>query len=290
MFGIINLFKPSGPTSRDCVNQIQRLVRPHKVGHAGTLDPMADGVLLIAVGQAVRLVDWLHELPKTYQATFELGKSSLSGDNQEEVSTLDAAPRITQSELDQVLPEFLGELAQVPPIYSAVRINGKRAYEIARAGKSVDIAPRNVTIHRLQMTWFDYPFVNMEIECGTGTYIRSLGQDVARRLGSDAIMTQLRRTAIGCFESSRAIELKGLDSVALIGQNLCNPVLGLSHLPQIVLDDQQLIDIGHGKSIPLDHGITPYLLGLDAHGNLRSILKQKDLGLWTAHRNFEMPS
>jgi tRNA pseudouridine55 synthase len=290
MFGIINLFKPSGPTSRDCVNQIQRLVRPHKVGHAGTLDPLADGVLLVAVGQAVRLVDWFHQLPKTYQATFELGKSSLSGDNQEEVSSIDAAPCITRSEMEQVLPEFLGNIAQVPPIYSAVRVHGKRAYEIARAGKSVEMTPRNVTIHRLEITAFEYPFVYMEIECGTGTYIRSLGQDIAKRLGSDAIMTQLRRTAIGCFESQQAIELNHLDSLASVQRNLSNPILGLNHLPQIVLDDYQLVDIGHGKTIQLDLESVSFLIGLDANSNLRSILKPKGDGLWTAHRNFETPS
>jgi tRNA pseudouridine55 synthase len=289
MFGIINLFKPSGPTSRDCVNQIQRLVRPHKVGHAGTLDPMADGVLLIAVGQAVRLVDWLHDLAKTYHATFELGKSSLSGDNQEEVTSLDSAPCLTRTEVAQVLPEFLGEISQVPPIYSAVRVDGKRAYDLARAGKKVEIAPRKVTIHRLGITSFDYPFVSMEIECGTGTYIRSLGQDIARRLSSDAIMINLRRTAIGSFDCQNTIQLDKLNSLEAVRDNFCNPVVGLSHLPQVTLDANQLIDIGHGKKLPLAQTTTPFLIGLDVNGNLRSILKPSENGLWSPHRNFEKP-
>ncbi len=289
MFGIINLFKPSGPTSRDCVNQIQRLVRPHKVGHAGTLDPMADGVLLVPVGQAVRLVDWLHELSKTYQATFELGKSSLSGDNQEVVTSLEAAPCLTKRDFEQVLPEFIGEIAQVPPIYSAVRVEGKRAYDLARAGKKVEIAPRKVTIHRLGITSFDYPFVSMEIECSTGTYIRSLGQDIARRLSSDAIMIGLRRTAIGGFDYQNTIQLDKLDSVDSVRNNLCNPVVGLSHLPQVTLDDYQLLDIGHGKKLPLPQTTHPFLIGLDVDGNLRSILKPSENGLWAPHRNFEKP-
>lgn len=290
MFGIINLFKPSGPTSRDCVNQIQRIVRPHKVGHAGTLDPMADGVLLVPVGQAVRLVDWLHDLSKTYQATFELGKSSLSGDNQEEVTSLDAAPYLTKRDFEQVLPEFIGEIAQVPPIYSAVRVEGKRAYDLARAGKKVEIAPRKVTIHRLGITSFDYPFVSMEIECSTGTYIRSLGQDIARRLSSDAIMIGLRRTAIGGFDYQNTIQLDKLDSVESVRNNLCNPVVGLSHLPQVTLDDYQLLDIGHGKKLPLAQTTRPFLIGLDVDGNLRSILKPSENGLWAPHRNFEKPN
>jgi tRNA pseudouridine55 synthase len=184
---------------------------------------------------------------------------------------------------------FLGEISQVPPIYSAVRVDGKRAYDLARAGKKVEIAPRKVTIHRLGITSFDYPFLSMEIECGTGTYIRSLGQDIARRLSSDAIMINLRRTAIGSFDCQNTIQLDKLNSLEAVRDNLCNPVVGLSHLPHITLDANQLIDIGHGKKLPLAQTTTPFLIGLDVKGNLRSILKPTENGLWSPHRNFEKP-
>jgi tRNA pseudouridine55 synthase len=301
MFGIINLNKPSGPTSRDCVNHIQRIVRPLKVGHAGTLDPMADGVLLIAIGSAVRLMDWLHKNPKTYEATFELGKSSLSGDNQIEVQALADAPSLTRDDILSVLPTFQGLIQQTPPIYSAVHVDGKRAYELARSGHEVKLEPRDIVIHRIELTNFDYPTLKLVIECGTGTYIRSLGQDIARRLGSDAIMTQLRRTAIGEFNFADAVTLEDLDSVEAIAGRLDNPVMGLSFMPKWSLNDQQLIDVGHGKSLQLpsddlliqprvkvgsDQTSSQQCLGLDVRGNLRSILEHISADQWKPLRNF----
>ncbi len=293
MFGILNLFKPPGPTSRDCVNQIQRLIRPTKVGHAGTLDPIAEGVLLIAVGQAVRLVDWIHLLPKAYRGTFELGKTSPSVDTESEVTVVSGASIPTLQDFETVLPEFLGSISQIPPIYSAVRIDGKRAYEIARAGDSIDMPARQVHIHRLSIVEFEYPRLVLDIECSTGTYIRSLGRDMARRLGTDAIMTKLLRSSIGNMLSSQSVKLDELVSRNAIEASLCNPMRCLTQFPQVVLDDVDIKRLHQGKildlqglEIAIDPNLPEYIMALDQSGKLQSILSRYDEQSWRPHRNF----
>jgi len=293
MFGILNLFKPAGPTSRDCVNQIQRLIRPTKVGHAGTLDPIAEGVLLVVVGQAARLVDWIHLLPKVYRGTFEMGKTSLSVDTESDVTDVPDAKIPNRRDLEAILPEFLGSISQVPPIYSAVRIDGKRAYESARAGETVDMPARQVQIHRLSIVEFDFPRWVLDIECSTGTYIRSLGRDMARRLGTDAIMTKLLRSSIGDMPSNQSVKLDELDSRTAIESNLCNPVRCLTQFPQIVLDEVEIKRLHQGKlldlkslAITIDASPTEYIMAVDQSGKLQSILSRYDEQSWRPYRNF----
>jgi tRNA pseudouridine55 synthase len=293
MFGILNLYKPAGPTSRDCVNRIQRMIRPTKVGHAGTLDPIAEGVLLIAVGQAARLVDWIHRLPKTYRGTFMMGKSSPSVDTESEVTEVVGATIPSQRDLEAALPAFLGLISQVPPIYSAVRIDGKRAYENARAGKDIDMPARQVHIHRLSIVEFEYPRLVLDIECGTGTYIRSLGRDLARRLGTDAIMTDLLRSSIGDMLSSQSIQLNELDSKQAIESQLCNPVRCLTQFPQVVLDEADIVRLHQGKLLDLsrlattiDANYIDNIIAVDRSGKLQSILSRYDDQYWKPYRNF----
>ncbi|MDZ4850273.1 MAG: tRNA pseudouridine(55) synthase TruB [Pirellulaceae bacterium] len=297
MFGILNLFKPSGPTSRDCVNQIQRLIRPIKVGHAGTLDPIADGVLLVAMGQAVRLVDWLHLLPKSYRGTFEFGKTSPSADSESEITKVTATRIPNREELDAILPEFLGSILQVPPIYSAIKVDGKRAYQRAREGQQVDMPSRQVMIHQLSIVDYQYPRLILDIDCGTGTYVRSLGRDIARRLGSDAIMTELRRTSIGDMSSEHAVKLEQLDSLESIRSVLINPVECLSMLDRVTLDESDIRTLHQGKNLALpglerlsQTSPSEYVMALDSAGVLRSILNQQDDGNWRPHRNFLEPT
>ncbi len=294
MFGILNLFKPAGPTSRDCVNQIQRLIRPIKVGHAGTLDPIAEGVLLIGVGQAARLVDWIHQLPKTYRGTFELGKTSLSADSETEISLLPDSNIPTLHDFESVLPDFHGKISQIPPIYSAIRIDGKRAYESARAGQAVEMPSREIIIHRLSIVEYEYPKLVIDIECSTGTYIRSLGRDMARRLGSDAIMTALHRTSIGELLSSQAVRMEQLDSRLAIEERLINPARCLSIFPQVSLDDHEILRLQQGKTIELPDlesstgsSHPECVLALDRTGVLRSILYRNEFQHWRPHRNFQ---
>ena len=174
MFGILNLHKPVGPTSRDCVNVVQRLLHPTKVGHAGTLDPLASGVLLVLIGQAVRLTDAIHTLPKQYLGSFELGVTNDSADSESAALPIPLPPMIQPHQFEEQLPSFMGRIEQTPPKYSAVWIDGKRAHELAREGKEFEIPKRNVTVASIELTAFEYPHFELKITCGTGTYIRSV--------------------------------------------------------------------------------------------------------------------
>lgn len=247
---ILNIHKPAGMTSRDVVNRVQRLVRPEKCGHAGTLDPLATGVLLVCVGSSTRLVPYLHELPKTYVGTFQLGCESTTDDAEGEVTQLAHATPVCRRDLVEIIPEYVGRIQQVPPAYSAVWIDGRRAYKLARQGEQVSIPAREVHIHRLELVAFEGDHFTLEIECGTGTYVRSIGRDMARRLGSGAIMTALERTAIGPFPLNQSLPL---DQVSLdtIKTHAAPPISALPHLPRVVVTPEEALRLAQGQIITL---------------------------------------
>lgn len=209
--GILCLNKPPGITSRDAVNIVQRFARPLKVGHAGTLDPAAQGVLVVCVGPATRLIPLIHELPKSYVATFLLGRSSPTDDLDSEVALFEDGSIPTPDAVRAALPRFLGRIEQRPPDYSAVKIAGRRAYDLARRGKAVELAPRTVEVRRIDLVRYDYPELELSIECGSGTYIRALGRDLAIALGTRAVMAALLRTAVGDFRVEEAVDPRALD-------------------------------------------------------------------------------
>lgn len=280
MFGFLVVDKPAGVTSRDVVNQVQRTVRPHKVGHAGTLDPLATGVLLLALGPATRLIDHLHRLSKRYEATFLLGRSSDTEDVEGQVVELADAPHITRSMLEDVLPRFLGAQDQVPPIYSALKVNGRRAYALARAGQAVALATRRIVVHTLELSGFDYPQMRLTIECSSGTYVRSLGRDLARVLNTEAVMSALRRTSIGPFTLDRAIPL-GPATLDHIRQNLIDPLVGLADLTQRRLTPELVARLRNGQTIPLADGDEgEQIAALDPRGRLTAILSRREPGYW----------
>lgn len=253
--GLINLDKPSGMTSRDAVNVVQRLVRPAKVGHAGTLDPLATGVLVVCLGTATRLIPYLQDQRKTYRATFRFGVSSESHDLECEPVPLEQAPQLTRSQIEQAVPEFVGTIEQIPPVYSAVHVAGRRAYDLARKGKSVELAPRTVEIDRLELIRFDEARqeADFEIVCGSGTYIRSLGRDLAIRLGTAAVMTALRRTAVGSFRVNDAHSPKRLDAASLTDM-LSPPQAALEQLPRVELDDAHVAALRQGQFVERPSG------------------------------------
>ncbi|HRF02527.1 MAG TPA: tRNA pseudouridine(55) synthase TruB [Pirellulaceae bacterium] len=248
MLGFLNVDKPSGVTSRDVVNVVQRALRPLKVGHAGTLDPLATGVLVVAVGPMTRLIDRVQAQGKTYVAEFRLGWSS-DTDDLEGALTEVPGPLPDRPTLDRALQQFLGEIEQIPPAYSAVKVQGKRAYALAREGRPPDLAPRTVSIRRLSLLDYHAPDLRLEIECGSGTYIRSLARDLGRAVGSAGLMTSLRRTAIGSFRVDDAIPLDRLRGLGRdeFGPLLIDPVRGLPELPTIDLDDDQVARLMMGK-------------------------------------------
>ena len=292
MFGILNLNKPSGPTSRDCVNSIQKLMRPVKVGHAGTLDPLASGVLLVLVGQAVRLTDAVHTLPKQYIGSFQLGVTSESTDCETMVVPIDLAPLLDRVAIEELLPSFIGTIEQTPPKYSAIWIGGKRAHELARAGKDFEMPTRQVLIASLELTFFEYPHFELKMTCGTGTYVRSLGRDIARKLGSDAVMTKLLRTAIGPFDLERSCNVNTLTNKESIEKHLAPARDGVKHWPQAFPTDETILHFEQGKQVNefelnLDRELNAdFAAVVDSEGRLRALIKRVAKNAWRADRCF----
>ena len=282
MLGILNLNKPPGMSSRDAVNAVVRCTgRKIKVGHAGTLDPIAQGVLIVLIGKATRLADFVHNYPKSYSGTFRIGYQSNTDDSEGEVVQVEDAPQITLGDLQAACSEFLGEIQQVPPQFSAVKINGKRAYKLARRGESVEIPSRQVTIHSLAVSRYSDPEFDLEMTCSTGTYVRSLGRDLARSLGSQAVMTDLTRSSIGPFGISDSIsvdDLKKLDATSL-EQKLLSPFMAISDTPVIKLKPELVKMICNGRFIDdPSSGEQPWLGCTDESGNPIAILKRTDDG------------
>lgn len=249
MFGLLNLNKPAGCTSRDVVTRVSRLLgRNIKVGHAGTLDPLARGVLILCVGSATRLVPFIHDHFKEYEAEFLLGKTGATADIDGDVADVEIPPGVTESALQAILPEFTGVIQQVPPAYSAVKVNGQRAYKAARRGEELELSPRNVHVRRLEINSFqlDPPEFSLSVECGTGTYIRSIGRDLARRLGTDAVMSQLVRTRIGPLTVEQ-----GLDPITLtrdkLAASLISPLVILEQFPQVCLSEDEIRRLEFGQ-------------------------------------------
>jgi tRNA pseudouridine55 synthase len=276
VFGFLNVNKPLGISSRQTVDQFKPFVFPEKIGHAGTLDPLATGVLVIAIGPATRLIPHLHEFPKTYVASFRLGCTNPSLDLETEVQTLADRPVPNQNQIEDALQKFIGEIPQKPPIYSAIKVDGKRVYDLARQGQSVEVSERTVVIHEIKLLSFNYPVLEIETKCSTGTYIRSLGSDIAKSLGSDAVMTKLCRTAIGPFQIENAIEAN-VENRQQIERLLQTPQLAVSDLTQVSLSQQLIERIRNGTKIDLtDLAVGPQdfpdrFVGVDNDGRLIAV-------------------
>ena len=286
MFGLLNINKRQGLTSRDVVNRVQRLVRPAKVGHAGTLDPLASGVLVVGVGPATRLVKHVQRMRKVYDAEFLLGRTSDTEDVEGQVVPLENSPRPTRDQIAAVLPRFVGQIEQVPPVFSALKVKGRRAYDLARRGKAVKLAPRPVTIYEIRLLDFQYPKLRLEITCGSGTYIRSLGRDLAVALGSGAVMSRLDRTAIGDFTTDSACRMDELTADGLPKQ-LLPARLAVADLPSVTLDDQQIGRIRHGLTIENRWNVQgDEISALDRAGELLAILTTRSGGTLGPIRNF----
>ncbi len=205
MDGILNIAKPAGRTSYAIVAMVKRLTGEKRVGHAGTLDPMATGVLPICLGQATRLVEYLMDTTKTYRAEIELGVSTDSYDREGTETRRSDASGVTLEQIEKALQAFRGVITQVPPMYSAVKHQGKPLYELARAGIDVERKGRTAKIYSLEIRDWQSPFLTIEVTCGKGTYIRSLANDLGQSLGCGATLSKLERSRCGIFDISEAI-------------------------------------------------------------------------------------
>lgn len=213
--GLLLIDKPSGWSSFDIVAKVRNTYKKAaghkvKVGHTGTLDPLATGLMVVVVGSYCKRAAEFSKLPKTYEVTMKLGEISTTGDEEgEKQSVSDRQP--SPEDIETALLAFQGEIQQVPPAFSAIKINGKRAYDLARAGKAIEIEPRTVTIHSLQLTSYKYPYVNFTTDVSSGTYIRSLAQDIGKKLETGAYMSDLRRTVVGDFTIDHAVTIEKFD-------------------------------------------------------------------------------
>ncbi len=276
--GLLNIDKPPGISSRAAVDRVVRLVRPAKAGHAGTLDPIASGVLAVCIGRATRLIRYVQQWPKRYRATFLLGYQSVTDDIEGDVQLLESAPVPTQDAIVAATVELTGEIEQLPPAFSAVKVAGRRAYELARKGKKVELTPRNVTVYALQVLAYRYPELVLDIECSAGTYVRSLGRDLATRLGTAAVMSALCRTAIGPLRVEDACRLDDL-SPATLGDRLLPPLAAVGDLPSVALDASQIEAVGRGMTVALrDESIAigaAEVAAVDAEHQLVAILVRR---------------
>lgn len=247
--GVLNIDKPAGVTSREVVDRIVRLARPAKVGHAGTLDPLATGVLVVCVGHATRLISLIQEGRKFYRGRFQLGLRSDTDDITGQLAEGGDWKTVTREQLQELLPAQTGQVQQVPPQFSAIHVDGRRAYDLARRGQTLQLDSRPVEIFRLKLSDFQPPEFELEIECGSGTYIRSIGRDLGTRLGCGAVMTQLRRMTVGPFHVNQAASLDEL-TVETFGDRLQPATCAVDHLPRRTLNASEIIAVRRGQSLP----------------------------------------
>jgi tRNA pseudouridine55 synthase len=211
MNGIIVLDKPAGISSARAVDVVKRLLpRGTKIGHAGTLDPFATGVLMLLVGRSTRQCESLMSQPKGYDATVKLGATTETLDPESPELPREVRTRPQRSDVERVLAQFRGTIMQRPPAFSAMKVAGRRAYDLARCGKPPVLEARPVTIHSIELTRYDWPIIDLSIECGRGTYIRSIARDLGEALGGGGYLTQLRRTRVGAFDLAKAVTLEQL--------------------------------------------------------------------------------
>ena len=284
--GVLVVAKPSGPTSHDVVGLVRRLSQTRRVGHGGTLDPFAAGVLPVFLGRATRLVEYHLGATKRYRATICFGETSSTDDIDGERTPVEG-PQVTRDAVEAGLAALTGPIRQVPPVYSAVQIEGRRAYQLARAGQPVELAPRDVVIHELTLVEWDdadptRPVAVTEVVCSAGTYVRAIARDLGTSLGSGAYLGALVRTASGLFRLEDAVGFEALRDGAAGGADgfasLLRPIdAGLEHLPHAPITTDELRRLFEGlptgPKTPLDAQDAPVVLAVGPDGTVVAICR-----------------
>jgi len=265
--GILLIDKPEGPTSHDVVAQARRSVGTRRVGHTGTLDPFASGLLILCIGRATRLVEYFHLLPKRYQARLVLGRETDTDDRTGSETVVSVAWReLGEQTVRAAVEGRSGQQLQVPPEYSARRVDGRRAHRRVRAGEKIELAPAPVTVHSIRVLDWSPPELSIDVTVSTGTYVRALARDLGRDLGCGAHLDFLRRTAIGPFDVDDAIpasELGDPQGGSDIPARILAPADALGWLPRRQLTAAELIEVSHGRAVALAEVEEPRLAGLE---------------------------
>lgn len=257
MNGWLVLDKPLGITSAHAVAKVKRLLKPEKIGHAGTLDPLASGVLPLALGEATKTVQFMMEAQKAYRFTVTFGESRTTDDAEGEV-TATSPVRPTFQQIQEIIPSFTGRILQAPPAYSAIKMEGKRAYALARAGSTPEMKAREVEVIDIQVSEYNENYTVFSVTCGKGTYVRSLARDMALALGTVGYVSALRRTRVGVFDEMRAISLETLEKIVHNSAlNWLHPVESvLDDIPAWEVDSALAARIRKGQLISVDSALT----------------------------------
>ncbi len=255
--GLLLVDKPVGPTSHDVVARVRRASGVRKVGHAGTLDPFASGLLLVLLGSATRLSEYLLNVDKSYRATARLGVETTTHDLQGEVVEENPAwAGLTEGAVAATLESFRGTLHQLPPRYSSKKVGGEPAHRRVRRGEDVVLEPVEVRVHEISLLDFEPPLVRFHVRCSSGTYVRALARDLGRGLGVGAHLTELVRDAVGEFSLESAVPLDDLADRDSVERNLVSPALALSHLPAVSVPPGDAVRIRQGQLLPMtDPGV-----------------------------------
>ena len=289
MFGLLNIHKPAGMSSHSVVGRVRRCCpRKTRVGHTGTLDPFATGVLVVGVGPATKLADYVQRQAKRYEAEITLDVTSSTGDPEGELSPAESpgAPP-DETTIRAALGQFVGEIEQVPPAYSAIHIDGQRAYKLARAGKHVEIPSRKVRIDSIELLKYDYPTLSIRVQCGSGTYIRSLARDIGQLVSGGGYCSALCRTAVGEFTTESAVALDDVDPE----RDMLPAKLAVPDLPLFELADDRMVDLRNGKALAFD-AVSLDAVALDDGAEIGLTSEQGELialARWDADRSVALP-
>jgi tRNA pseudouridine55 synthase len=277
--GVLVLDKPVGLTSHDVVQIVRRGTGIRRAGHTGTLDPRASGVLVVLLGPAVRLSEFVSAEDKRYQATIHLGASTDTYDAEGTLSGPDVPVEVNRADFEELLKGFVGEIEQTPPAYSAVKVQGKKAYEMARKGEEVKLEPRIIKVHSLELLEWELPDVVVDVHCSSGTYVRSLANDIGLQLGVGAHLTGLRRTKSGHFTLKDAVSMRQLRENFEQGtwaNSLIPAAEALGDWTTIELTEDQLNLVVNGNRIPAEENAPELSRAISQQGDLVAILKKVD--------------
>jgi tRNA pseudouridine55 synthase len=289
--GVLVVDKPIGLTSHDVVQIVRRGSGIRRAGHTGTLDPRASGVLVILIGPAVRLSEYVSASDKRYQATIRLGSSTDTYDAEGRIVSPEvSSDNIAEDQFHDILQQFVGEIQQVPPPYSAVKVKGKKAYEMARKGQKVKLEPRTINVYGLEILEWALPEVVIDVYCSSGTYVRSLANDLGEELGTGAHLIGLRRTKSGRFTLRDAVPLRRLQESFEAGEwyrYLIPAAEALSDWPLVELDADEVELVRHGHRVPAETGSEGWARGVSQQGDLVALLEvDEEAGEWQPRKVF----
>ena len=288
--GVLVVDKPVGLTSHDVVQIIRRGTNIRRAGHTGTLDPRASGVLVVLIGPAVRLSEYVSASDKRYQATIRLGSSTDTFDAEGRITSSASVDNISEEQFEEILEQYVGEIEQVPPPYSAIKIGGRKAYEMAREGEEVNLEPRVIQVYSLELLEWDPPEAVVDVFCSSGTYVRSLANDLGNALGVGAHLVGLRRTKSGRFTLRDAVPMRRLQESFVAGdwyKYLIPAAEALADWPMVELDGDQVELVRHGHRVAAESGSTGWARGVSEQGDLVALLEvDEDLKEWQPRKVF----